>query len=108
MKIDSIIKLVEAGYTKDEIFKLESLEEPAPEETAAPSEEAAKEETAAPNQDVFNSLNNAIQNIESKIKELDSTIKKSNILKDSSNPEPVETAEDVLAKLLNAPTKGGS
>lgn len=100
MKLDEIMKLTEAGWTKDEIIALAGIEraQEAPKEEA-PKEEAPKEET--PKEETPKEDPNAskLDSIISKLESITSGIQAANI-RGSRMPER-ETAEEALARIIN-------
>ena len=87
MTIDDIIALCRAGYTKDDLAKLVTLDNAAP---AAPAAPAALTAPAAPAQDA--------DGIIAAINALGAQIKTMNIAA-TEQPKP-QTAEDVLANII--------
>lgn len=100
--LENIFKLIEAGYNKDEINELLKEDEGAGEIEEA---EESKEDTGAISQvPDINKLNEALDGLNAKIKELDTSIKKVNILSTSTEAPKKQTAEDVLASILTPKT----
>lgn len=103
MKIDEVIKLVDAGYTKDEISALmggvdnvepeikEEAPEPAPEQKEQPVKPSP--EPADPNAARYNELLEAMQ-------KLTGAIQAGNILNSQNKEQPNLTAEDILAEVV--------
>ena len=101
MKIDDILSLTKAGWTKDEIMSLinpqqeeqQPVEQPAEPETAPPDPQPA---AAAPVED------ERLSKIET---QLDYAIKRLNYLsvKDSQQPDDqkTETVDDILSSIIN-------
>ena len=108
MNLDTIIKLLDAGYTKEDI---QSMQEPEQEQVSEQEPEQEPESTSAHeskndlNVEVFNKLNKELENLNSKIKELDTSIKKGNILGSQLNLPKEQTAEDVLASIITPKIK---
>ena len=95
MKYEESMKLLDNGFTREEILKMEEAPEEAPQE--APAEEPA----AAPvSMDV----------IMSEVKDMFAEMKKEltamNILNSRQSAETERTSEDILASIIN-PTKNG-
>ena len=94
MTVDNIIKLLDAGFTKEEIHAMNSepaKEEPAKEEPA--KEEPVKEEPAGTNDDLLKLM-------ASKFDELKQSIIESNI-RSSNNKTPEQIApEELLANIV--------
>lgn len=102
MKIDDIMKLIDAGFTKEEIITLSApsaAADPEPEETEA--SEAAPE--AAPDVAAYTTaLNGILDSFKAVAKE----IKAANIANSSLPEEKIESAEDALMKVISAEKKG--
>ena len=90
MKYEEIIKLLDAGYSRDEILKMQ--DEPAPEE---------KQEPAPVNMDA----------IMSEVKDMFAEMKKEltamNILNSRQSAEESRTSDDILANIINPTLKNG-
>lgn len=103
MNIDSILKLVEAGFSKEEITAMtqpaQAQEEPKQEE---PKPEPAKEEPVKeePAQD------KRYEELLSAMNRLTGAIQAGNILNSNNKEEKEPSAEDILAEVLS-PSKGG-
>lgn len=100
MKLDEIMKLTEAGWTKDEIIALAGIEraqEP-PKEEEPPKEKELKEppKDETPKEDPNASK---LDSIISKLESITSGIQAANI-RGSRMPER-ETAEEALARIIN-------
>lgn len=103
MNIDSILKLVEAGFSKEEIIAMtqpaQAQEEPKQEE---PKPEPAKEEPVKeePAQD------KRYDELLSAMNRLTGAIQAGNILNSNNKEVKEPSAEDILAEVLS-PSKGG-
>lgn len=103
MNIDSILKLVEAGFSKEEITAMTqpapAQEEPKPEPT---KEEPAKEEPVKeePAQD------KRYEELLSAMNRLTGAIQAGNILNSNNKEVKEPSAEEILAEVLS-PSKGG-
>lgn len=103
MNIDSILKLVEAGFSKEEITAMtqtaQAQEEPKQEE---PKPEPAKEEPVKeePAQD------KRYDELLSAMNRLTGAIQAGNILNSNNKEVKEPSAEDILAEVLS-PSKGG-
>ena len=105
--LDNIFKLLDAGYTKEEINQLlnPANEDDAPTDNKAVDDKAS-DDVAVNNQVVgYDKLAEAIDGLNAKIKELDTSIKKGNILGNLINAPKEPTAEDVLASILTPEPK---
>ena len=104
--LDNIFKLLDAGYTKEEINQLLN---PANEDDAnagKPVDDKASDDVAVNNQVVgYDKLAEAIDGLNAKINELDTSIKKGNISGNLINAPKEPTAEDVLASILTPEPK---
>lgn len=102
MNIETILKLVDAGFSKDVITALAqpAKEEPAKEEPA--KEEPAKEEPVKeePAQD------RRYEELLSAMNRLTGAIQAGNILNSNNKEVKEPSAEDILAEVLS-PSKGG-
>ena len=98
MKYDEIIKLLDAGYSRDEILNMQ--DEPAPEEKQKPAPEE-KSEPAPVNMDA----------IMSEVKDMFAEMKKEltamNILNSRQKAEESKTSDDILANIINPTLKSG-
>lgn len=96
MKYEEIIKLLDAGYTRDEILSMQ--EEPTPE--PAPQEPDSAEPEPAPAEDV--------SEVVKEMRELFSEMKKEftafNIMSARQPAESEKTTDDIIAEIIN-PTK---
>ena len=97
MNIETIIKLLDAGYTKDEIMNMNSSsQDPEPGKKEPEKKEPEKKEPEK-NDDMLKLL-------VSKFEELTSAIQDSNI-KSSNNKTPERTAPEELLANIVKPTK---
>ena len=103
MNIDSILKLVEAGFSKEEITAMtqpaQAQEEPREDEPKAEpvKEEPAKEEPAQ---------DKRYEELLSAMNRLTGAIQAGNILNSNNKEVKEPSAEDILAEVLS-PSKGG-
>ena len=110
--IDKILKLAEAGFTKEEIMTLVQAPEPAPAEPAAqeptPAEPAAQEPTPTepaaqqPAPAEPGAQSNELKEIKNSMEELINVMRANAI--NSSRQPATESVDDVLAQIIN-PTK---
>ena len=109
MQINDVLKLVDAGFTKDEILRMEASEsmviesDPVPEPAPAAPEAAEPEEPAAqdpaqlePGQ-VFE---NAMQQLRKEFDDQIKRIQKANIQAADMPADKPQTAEDIIGKIL--------
>lgn len=90
MKLDDIIALCKAGYTKDDLAKLMTLDNAAPAAPTAPAAPAAPAPVAQDDNGIIAAIN-----------ALGAQIKTMNIAA-TEQPKP-QTAEDVLASIIMPP-----
>ena len=103
MNKEEIIKLVNAGYTKAEIEAMSSKQKP--EEPTAPTEEPEEVEEVKP-AEASPFTPEMITEFTGAINGLSEMIKKSNMINDGYEPKSaLERGEEVLASLINPPTK---
>lgn len=99
--LDNIFKLIDAGYSKEEINELLNPDVEVEAFEEAPIEENKHEVDLS----IFKSLSEELVNLKNNIKELDTSIKKGNILSNTLNLPKEQTAEDVLASILTPQPK---
>lgn len=103
MKIEDIIALAGAGFSKQDIIKIAgtvSAPAPAPVQTQTPASAPASVSVPVPAQDVFNQRIGVLDN---RLDEITKLIQVGN-LSNSQIPEP-PTTEDMLASIINPPVK---
>lgn len=103
MKIEDIIALAGAGFSKQDIIKIAgTVSAPAPIQTPTPASAPASAPVSAPvpAQDVFNQRLGVLDN---RLDEITKLIQVGN-LSNSQIPEP-PTTEDMLASIINPPVK---
>lgn len=107
MKIEDIIALAGAGFSKQDIIKIAGTvsaptQVPAPIQTPTPASAPASAPVSAPvpAQDVFNQRMGVLDN---RLDEITKLIQVGN-LSNSQIPEP-PTTEDMLASIINPPVK---
>ena len=106
MNAENILKLVDAGFTKEEILALagtaepEKAEPPKSEPAPQPEPEPEPEKPAQPdpNETRYNELLAAMQ-------KLTGAIQAGNILNSSNREDPQLSAEDILAEVVNPKPK---
>ena len=109
MKTNEVLKLVDAGFTKEEILRMEAAEsliidqEPQPDPVPAEPEpeQPAAEEPAAPEQlqpgQVFE---NAMEQLRKEFDDQIKRIQKANIQAADMPADKPQTAEDIIGKIL--------
>lgn len=107
MKIEDIIALAGAGFSKQDIIKIAGTVSapapapaPAPIQTPTPASAPASVSASVPAQDVFNQRMGVLDN---RLDEITKLIQVGN-LSNSQIPEP-PTTEDMLASIINPPVK---
>lgn len=105
MKIEDIIALAGAGFSKQDIIKIAGTVSapapaPAPIQTPTPASAPASVSAPVPAQDVFNQRMGVLDN---RLDEITKLIQVGN-LGNSQIPEP-PTTEDMLASIINPPVK---
>ena len=101
MNAENILKLVDAGFSKEEILALTGTAQPteanAPQEAPAEPEPTPEPQPAPvqkdPNEDRYNELLEAMQ-------KLTGAIQAGNILNSSNKEQPQMSAEDILAEVV--------
>lgn len=110
MKVNEIIKLLDAGYSKDEIEafeKAEAPEEAAPVDIPEPEKEEKKEEAGAANHTQPDPLQDQIAKLTAAMERMSGMIISQNINRTVTEGAPGRTVEDMLAEVINPPRKEG-
>lgn len=109
MTINDIIKLVDAGFTKEEITALTVPAEAAPEEAPEAPEEAVKEDITdpAPVKQMPANQPDKMDQLIKAMEEMSNRIISSNINRTVTDGAPGRTVEDMLAEVINPPRKEG-
>lgn len=106
MKYNEIIKLLDAGYSREEILamKEEPAPAPGPEPTPANPEPAPADPEPAPAPD-------PAADVMKEMKEMFAEMKKEltamNILNSRQEPDDIKTGEDILASIINPVRNNG-
>lgn len=96
MKYDEIIKLLDAGYTREEILNMQD-------EPAAPADEpAAHADEPAPV-----SMDAIMSEVKDMFAEMKKELTAMNILNSRQGAEEIKTSEDILANIINPTVKSG-
>ena len=104
MNKEEILKLVNAGYTKAEIEAMSSDQKPEEKTEDKPEQPEQKEEVKPAETSPFTP--DMITEFTGAINGLSEMIKKSNMINDGYEPKTaLERGEEVLASLINPPTK---
>ena len=125
MDVNTIIKLLDAGYTREEISALYSAGDAAAVTAPALTEETNElkaaessgpsgfdNSTAAPEQpaplsDGLADLRNIVDGLADQLKTLTKTVQANNIINSEQPAKPVQTAADILASIINPYTSKG-
>ena len=104
MDLNTILKLLDAGYTKADIDAMTAS--PVSEPAAVPEPEPVKpaEETAAEPDQITSA--DVLNNLLAEVKGLKAQIQANNIKNDSMGSKPEVTAESILASLINSQKEG--
>ena len=97
MKYEEIIKLLDAGYSRDEILNMEEN----PNDNTDNSEDPNKNTNENPND-----LNSVYAEMKEMFSEMKKEITAMNILSSRQPAEKARTSEDIIATIIN-PTKKG-
>lgn len=106
MNAENILKLVDAGFTKEEILALAGTAQPEeaepPKNEPAPQPEPVKEQPAQPAPEPAADPNAArYTELLEAMQKLTGAIQAGNILNSSNREEPQLSAEDILAEVVN-------
>lgn len=99
MKYDEIIKLLDAGYSREEILAMK--EEPAPEPVPAEPEPAPEPVPAA---DITAGI---MEEVKGMFAEMKKELTAMNILNSRQESDNVRTGEDILASIINPVNNNG-
>lgn len=125
MDVNTIIRLLDAGYTREEISALDSAGNAAAVTAPALTEDAnelkaaessgpsgfdtftAAPEQPAPLSDGLADLRNIVDGLADQLKTLTKTVQANNIINSEQPAKPVQTAADILASIINPYTSKG-
>ena len=124
MDVNTIIKLLDAGYTREEIQSMagdgaavennvgsiKDNELKVPESSDPPvlgSSPAAPEQPAETSDESTDDLKKIVNDLAGQLKELTKTVQMNNIINSEQPPKPVQTAADILASIINPYTSKG-
>ena len=107
MKLDDLITLHNAGYTKEDIFKILGTEQPAPADPPEqqPADPASEEKQEKPKPEAAPADEDKIKQLETK---LDYVINRFNYMSVQQSRQPEtggETVEDILASVIRGNKK---
>lgn len=109
MKVNDILKLLDAGYTREEIQQMEQAE--APEEAAPvdipeePEKEEEKTEAVVANQAQPDPVQDQIAKLTAAMERMSGMIISQNINRTVTEGAPERSIEDMLAEVINPPRK---
>lgn len=108
MKLDTLLRLLDAGFTRDEIMALEEgsdqfgiaiIDDEAPE--AAPDPEPSVSAGQAPEPAAVDKTGQLISQLTAQVSSLTQTIQRSNLLNAQQPPAPeADSAEKILASII--------
>lgn len=124
MDVSTIIKLLDAGYTREEIQSMagdgaavdtnvrsindNELNAPESSEPSASQFPAAPEQPAeTSDESSTDALKKIVDDLAGQLKELTKTVQMNNIINSEQPPKPVQTAADILASIINPYTSKG-
>ena len=125
MDVSTIIKLIDAGYTREEIQSMagdgaavetnvrsindNELDAPESSEPSVLGSSPAAPEQPAETSDESSTdaLKKIVDDLAGQIKELTKTVQMNNIINSEQPPKPVQTAADILASIINPYTSKG-
>ena len=104
MDLNTIIKLLDAGYTKADI---DAMTAPAPAPEVKPEADPEPVKPAEPAAEPAVTSDDILNNLLAEVKGLKAQIQANNIRSDSMGSKPEVTAESILASLINPNKKEG-
>lgn len=105
-RIEQIIKLVDAGYTKDEITAMMKDDPAEPAEHSEPAEHEENEDTQDEKKPAENSGSNDPGNVYAEaLNRLTQMLQLQNINNNSFGQQPQRTAADAIAEIIMPPVK---
>ena len=96
MKYEEIIKLLDAGYTREEILK---MDEPAPEEKTDPAPKDEKDPAPDDKKDPAPDMTGFMDDMKKMFSDLTKELVASNIMRSRIDGE--DDNEDIIAKIIN-------
>lgn len=96
MKYEEIIKLLDAGYSREEILNMQEAPAPDPEPDPEPVPNEPK-----PVSDITNEIMSEVKDMFAEMKK---ELTAMNILNSRQEPDDIKTGEDILANIIN-PTR---
>lgn len=99
MKYEEIIKLLDAGYSRDEILAMKEEPEPAPDPEPTPAD---PEPTPAPDPSA-----DVMKEMKEMFAEMKKELTAMNIMNSRQDSDEVRTGEDILASIINPVKNNG-
>ena len=103
MKVEEVLALVNAGYTKEEIVAMEATPEPEKKPEPAPEPEKKPELTPEPEkkpEPAPEPANNQVAELTQQMSKLIATLQANAIASSSLTPQHQPSAEDALAEII--------
>ena len=97
MKYEEIIKLLDAGYSREEILEMDK--EPAPEDKKDPAPEDKKDPSPEDKKDPAPDMSGMMEEMKTMFSDLTKELIASNIMRSRQDGEDHE--EDIIAKIIN-------
>ena len=97
MKYEEIIKLLDAGYTREEILEMDK--EPAPEDKKDPAPEDKKDPAPEDKKDPAPDMSGMMEEMKTMFSDLTKELIASNIMR--SRQDGDDPDEDIIAKIIN-------
>lgn len=97
MKYEEIIKLLDAGYSREEILEMDK--EPAPEDKKDPDPEDKKDPAPEDKKDPAPDMSGMMEEMKTMFSDLTKELIASNIMRSRQDGEDPE--EDIIAKIIN-------
>ena len=97
MKYEEIIKLLDAGYSREEILEMDK--EPAPEDKKDPAPEDKKDPAPEDKKDPAPDMSGMMEEMKTMFSDLTKELIASNIMRSRQDGEDPE--EDIIAKIIN-------
>ena len=97
MKYEEIIKLLDAGYSREEILEMDK--EPAPEDKKDPAPEDKKDPAPEDKKDPAPDMSDMMEEMKTMFSDLTKELIASNIMRSRQDGEDPE--EDIIAKIIN-------
>lgn len=102
--VKEIIKMLDAGYSREEIAEILAEKEAAPVEDTEPAENVSQEAPESPAEDKPDPMTEyaeEIKKLSDEVKSLRAQLQKKNIQQTQIEPPHQDTAVDILARVVN-------